>query len=264
MILSSTYYSAKQNTNKIPLVLLHGLFGSARNLTSMAKALSATRDVVVLSLRNHGNSPHDSVMTYQQMAVDIVETLEHLSIDSIDLLGHSMGGKVAMMVALQKRMLVNKLIVVDIAPKSYSQRYGAYVQAMQAVPLDQIKRRSDADAHLKSVIPEADLRAFILQNLIFEKEPPSVRWQLNLDAIYNGMSNIENFPDIDDMSYDKRVLFIRGALSPYIQTDDITKIQQHFPHAEIETVPMSGHWPHAEQPKVFNAIVTSWLDKGET
>jgi len=257
MILSSTRYDAQTATPHNPLVVLHGLFGSARNWSSIARALSQNRDIIALSLRNHGDSPHDAIMTYQAMAQDIAETLEHLELEVVDLLGHSMGGKAAMTLALTQPSLIKNLVIVDIAPKMYRPQYSSYITAMQGVPLDQISRRSDADPYLQEVIPDPALRTFILQNLSISNGV--ARWQVNLDAIYTGMADIEAFPDLAN-TFDKPTLFLRGGTSDYVKEKDFETIQAIFTDVTIKTIPDVGHWPHAENPRLFMQMLTDWLD----
>lgn len=257
MILSSTVYPASNETDALPLVILHGLFGSARNWSSLAKTLSERSDVITLSLRNHGDSPHNSDVTYPAMAQDVAETLVDLGLHSVDLLGHSMGGKVAMTLALTRPDMVNRLIVVDIAPKAYSADHHTYIRAMQAVPLDKITRRSEADVYLKDSIPEPALRAFILQNLTFSDGQGA--WILNLDALLEGMTDIESFPEFKT-SFDKSTLFLHGEASDYVKEADKHTIQTLFNNGDIVTIPNVGHWPHAEKPAVFIKMLTDWLD----
>jgi esterase len=256
MILSSTVYPATTATDALPLVILHGLFGSARNWSSLAKTLSERSDVITLSLRNHGDSPHKSDVTYPAMAQDVAETLVDLGLQSVDLLGHSMGGKVAMTLALTRPDIVNRLIVVDIAPKAYSADHNKYIEAMKAVPLDRITRRSEADVYLKDSIPEPALRAFILQNLTFSDGQGS--WILNLDALLEGMTDIEGFPQFKT-SFDKSTLFLHGEASDYVKEADKKSIQTLFHDADIIPIPDAGHWPHAEKPAVFTQMLTDWL-----
>ncbi|MFM7422739.1 MAG: alpha/beta fold hydrolase, partial [Alphaproteobacteria bacterium] len=229
-----------------PLVLLHGLFGSARNWGAVQKALAAEYRVVALDLRNHGASPHAPGMGYAAQAEDVAETLAALGIENAALLGHSMGGKVAMMLALTRPDLVERLIVADIAPRPYPPALRATVGAMQAVPLHPGLTRQEADQALRAAVPEAPIRSFLLQNLRFEATPPA--WRIGLSEIGAAMPEIEDFAPPPGARFTGPALAMAGALSPYIRAEDHAGFRALFPRIGFASIPRAGHWLHAENP----------------
>jgi pimeloyl-ACP methyl ester carboxylesterase len=240
-----------------PLVILHGLFGSARNWGSIARALGDIRQVHALDLRNHGASPWAPSMTYQEMAADVAAYLESRGLAPCDILGHSMGGKTAMLLALTRPELVNRLIVVDIAPVGYiRESFPEYVDAMKAVDLAHVHRRTDVDTHLAPTIPDASLRAFLLQNLVTEHG--RFHWRINLDAIRANLPAIIDFPTVKGC-FGGPTTFLAGERSDYIRPRDEATIERLFPRARIQEIGQSGHWPHAEQPEKFLKIVRTAL-----
>ena len=243
-----------------PLPILHGLFGSGRNWTSIAQGLAPRHRVIALDLRNHGASPWAETMGYGEMAEDVRASLSARGYEHYALLGHSMGGKVAMMAALQHPETVERLIVADIAPVSYPMRHLGEVEAMRRLDLTGIQRRSQADVALASAIPDAAERAFLLQNLIFDNG--GARWRLNLAAIEEGMPALVDFPPIPaSRIYDGPALFLAGGRSDYVQPDYEPAIRRFFPKAEIACVDKAGHWLHAEQPAEFLAIIGRFLSR---
>lgn len=240
-----------------PLVLLHGLFGSARNWGAVQKALAAEYRVVALDLRNHGASPHAPGMGYAAQAEDVAETLAALGIGNAALLGHSMGGKVAMMLALTRPSLVERLIVADIAPRPYPPALRATVGAMQAVPLRSGLTRQEADQALRAAVPEAPIRSFLLQNLRFEATPPA--WRIGLTEIAAAMPEIEDFAPPPGARFDGPALAMAGALSPYIRAEDHTAFRALFPQISFSRIPRAGHWLHAENPEGFLATLKAFL-----
>jgi esterase len=240
------------------LAILHGLFGSGRNWVSIAQRLAAHHRVVALDLRNHGASAWADTMDYPAMAEDARAALHARGYHRYALLGHSMGGKVAMVAALQHGAEVDHLIVADIAPVNYPLHHLAHVQAMRALDLANIKRRSEADARLAASIPNPAERAFLVQNLVFEGARP--RWRLNLAAIAQAMRRLGEFPDLPPAAvYDGPALFIAGGQSDYLDPEHEPAIRRRFPTAEIARIDNAGHWLHAEQPQRFLAIVEEFL-----
>ena len=240
-----------------PLVLLHGLFGSARNWGAMQKALAAEYRVVALDLRNHGASPHAPGMAYAAQAEDVAETLAALGFERAAVLGHSMGGKVAMMLALTRPDLVERLIVADIAPRPYPPALRAVVAALQAVPLHPGLTRQEADQALRAAVPEAPIRGFLLQNLRFETAPPS--WRIGLPEIAAAMSEIEDFAPPPGARFEGPALAMAGALSPYIRAEDHAAFRALFPRIGFASIPRAGHWLHAENPEGFLAALQEFL-----
>jgi esterase len=239
-----------------PVVILHGVFGSARNWSTIAKHLAAKHRVLAIDLRNHGDSPHAPSMTYAEMAADVLALIEARRLDAPALIGHSMGGKVAMLAALLHPELIARLVVVDVAPVTYRATLRAYAEAMAAVKLEGRARRAEVDGQLAAAIPEPGIRAFLLQNLV--SEPGGFRWRLNLDAIIRAMDEISSFPELDGV-YTGPTLFIRGERSNYVTAAHTGRIRALFPRAKIVTVAGAGHWVHAEQPGPFLAAIEAFL-----
>jgi len=240
-----------------PLVLLHGLFGSARNWGAVQKALASDYRVVALDLRNHGASPHAPAMDYAAQAADIAETLAALGVERAVVLGHSMGGKAAMMLALTRPDLVERLIVADIAPRPYPPSLRAVVAALQALPLHPGLTRQEADQALRSAVPEAPIRSFLLQNLRFESAPPS--WRIGLAEIAAAMPEIEAFAPPQAAPFEGPALAMAGALSPYIRPEDHAAFRALFPRIDFVSIARAGHWLHAENPEGFMAALRDFL-----
>lgn len=241
-----------------PLILLHGLFGAGQNWGAIRKALAPRFRVLTPDLRNHGDSPHAADMAYPSLAADVVETMDEAGIRQTAILGHSMGGKVAMALALAQPARVSRLVIADIAPVRYPSGLGAYIAAMQAVPLTPGLTRRDADAALAAAIPEAGIRAFLLQSLRFERDPPA--WRLGLDELAAAMPTIVDFPAFPPGTrYDGPTLVMAGESSPYIHPDQHDLFRAFFPQARFVTI-RAGHWIHAENPTGFLAALEPFLD----
>jgi esterase len=241
-----------------PLAILHGLFGSGRNWTSIAKRLAEHHRVVAFDLRNHGASPWAETMGYAEMAADVRASLMALGYRRTALLGHSMGGKVAMLAALSDPGSVDRLVVADIAPVAYPPRYLELVRAMRGLDLAAIGRRAEADAALASAVPDPAERGFLLQNLIFEGG--AARWRINLAAIERDMPVLVGFPPLPPGAvYYGKALFIGGGHSDYLLPEHEAEIQRLFPQARIARIPDAGHWLHAEQPQAFLDLVEAFL-----
>ncbi len=241
-----------------PLAILHGLFGSGRNWAGIAQRLAAHHRAITLDLRNHGASPWEDAMDYAAMAEDVRATLDALGHRAFALIGHSMGGKVAMMAALARGAEVTRLVVVDIAPVSYAPRHLAYVRAMRDLDLAGISRRSMADARLAAAVPDAAERAFLLQNLVLENGQAA--WRLNLAAIERAMPLLVGFPDLPaGVAYHGPALFVAGGRSDYLRPEYEPAIRRLFPAARIARIADAGHWLHAEQPQAFLDLVEPFL-----
>jgi len=243
-------------TEAPPLVIAHGLFGSARNWGVVAKRLSAAREVIAVDMRNHGASPRAPEHSYEAMAADLAEVIAARG-GRADLLGHSMGGKAAMVLALTRPALVRRLIVADIAPAAYGHSQGDYIDAMRAVDLTRVARRSDADAQMAGTVPDPGVRAFLLQSLAMTDG--QAEWRLNLDVLEAEMPRIMGFPALAGR-FDGPTLFVTGALSDYVRPEHRAAIAARFPTARIETIPGAGHWVHAEAPGPFIEAVSAFLD----
>jgi esterase len=242
-----------------PLLIAHGLFGSARNWGAIAKRLALHRQVVTVDLRNHGDSPRSPEHTYPAMAQDLAETVAAHG-GRADVLGHSMGGKAAMTLALSDPARVRRLVVADIAPVPYAHSQLPYVRAMQSVDLAAVTRRADADALLAPHVPEPAIRAFLLQSLAIEDG--RARWKLNLEALAAEMPAIMAFPAAP-AAFDGATLFLTGARSDYVRPDHWPRIRTLFPAAEHLSLPDAGHWLHADAPAAFIDAVNAFLDRAE-
>ncbi len=239
-----------------PLVLLHGLFGSARNFGLVQRELARGRRTVALDLRNHGTSPHDANMHYADMAADVMQTLDRMSALPAMLLGHSMGGKVAMQAALTHPESVARLIVADIAPVSYPPHYRDIANGMVALSLVPGMTRAEADAALIQSVPDAAMRAFLLQNLQLGATPA---WRIGLGEIVAAFAEIEDWDATADARYGGPTLFVSGATSNYIKPEHRPIIRSWFPSARFVTLKNAGHWLHADNPSGFIAVVEAFL-----
>ncbi|MDO6443539.1 alpha/beta fold hydrolase [Marinobacter sp. 2_MG-2023] len=248
-----------------PVILLHGVFGSLENLGGIARKLHGEWQVHALDERNHGSSPHTDTMDYPSMAEDVIAYMDEQGIDKACLLGHSMGGKVAMQVALQAPERVEKLIVADISPVSYKPGHDAILDGLKQVDLTKVRSRRDADTQLAKFVDVAAIRQFLLMNLVRIPNDeqvnggPVYRWRLNLQAIETCYPNLAKAPD-GDGPYNGPVLFLKGADSAYIQEKHRSEIYRLFPRAQISTIEGAGHWLHAEKTDEFIALCRRFLE----
>jgi esterase len=241
-----------------PLAILHGLFGSGRNWASIAKRLAAHHRVIAFDLRNHGASPWAATMAYDEMADDVCASLTALGCNRFALLGHSMGGKVAMLAALRDPEAVERLVVADIAPVAYQPRHLGMIQAMRSLDLAGVRRRAEADARLAQAVPDPAERAFLLQNLVFDGG--AMRWRINLEAIERAMPVLVGFPPLPSgTTYKGSTLFIGGGHSDYLRPEHEPQIRRLFPRARIARIAKAGHWLHAETPQAFLDLVEPFL-----
>lgn len=239
-----------------PIVILHGLFGSSDNWLTQSKLLSSRYRVLSLDLRNHGQSPHSDEFDYPTMVKDLLEFFDEHGLQDTVVIGHSMGGKVAMNFAVAHPDRLSKLVVVDISPKAYDLEHYTIMDGLKAINIDSMKSRNDADAALATFVPEADIRQFLLKNL--QRRPEGgFRWKLNLPAIDRNLRKI-GFDLQYDGAFEKPTLFVRGARSKYVLDEDMTRIRQFFPAAELRTL-ATGHWVQAEKPEEFVQVVQDWL-----
>jgi esterase len=243
----------------LSLIILHGLLGSADNWRSMSRRLGAYYEVFALDLRNHGRSPHSEIFDYNVMVADLREFMKQEALRSIMLLGHSMGGKVAMQFAIEYSAEVDRLVIVDTAPKSYepSQRY--VLETLRSLDLTRYKSFSDVDAALAEKISDNSLRQFLLKNLARD-ENGRLHWKIHLAAIDRNYDKLlRGLPP--ERTFDKPALFIRGGRSNYIEDDDVPLIRQIFPQAEVATLPEAGHWVHIDAPEEFFQTVVKFLNR---
>lgn len=242
-----------------PLVVLHGLFGNKRNWGAIAKSLAGTYRVITVDLRNHGESPWDPDMTYPVMARDVAGLIEKLVGGPAHVIGHSMGGKTAMMLAFERPELIDRLVVADIPPAPRDSGLMAYVEAMRGLDTASMTRRAEAETALEPHISERMIRTFLVQNLT-PAEDGGLTWKLNLEAIRDQMPVIEGFPDVDsDDAFPRPALHLVGANSEYVLPRHHAEIERLFPHGEVEAIPDAGHWLHAEQPALFTEAVRTFL-----
>ncbi|MGJ8524486.1 Esterase YbfF [Halomonadaceae bacterium LMG 33818] len=248
-----------------PLVILHGLMGSADNWRSAVKAWGRERHVIALDLRNHGRSPHTSAMNYADMAADVVETLATLDVRQFDLLGHSMGGKTAIALACAYPALIHRLVIEDIAPVNYRHEHRDIFEAMQAVAGARIKERREADMIMQPFLTDLGTRQFIATNLVRDEEG-LLRWRVALENI------IQEYPKISDTPlngshgeqiagrFEQPTLLVMGEHSSYVTPEGIKAARQIFPELTIERLP-TGHWVHAEKFTAFKSIVDNFLNR---
>lgn len=242
------------STGTPPLVIAHGLYGSGRNWGVIARRLSDTRRVITPDMRNHGHSPRADTQSYEDMADDLAELIHHIGAP-VDLCGHSMGGKAAMVMALRHPDLLRRLVVADIAPVPYNHTQAHMITAMRAVDLQSVTRRSEAAEQLGAHGVEPALQSFFTQSLdVAEK-----RWRLNLDVLDAEMDHIIGFPEVSG-TFENPTLFLTGGNSKYVTPEDRPLIKSLFPAARFAKLPDAGHWLHADRPRAFEAAVRTYLD----
>ncbi|GAB4376280.1 MAG: alpha/beta fold hydrolase [Salibacteraceae bacterium] len=239
-----------------PLIIIHGFLGMLDNWMTPAHMLEDRFRCIVPDMRNHGRSPHSSEHTYAAMVQDVLQLMDHLGLNSAHFIGHSMGGKVAMRLAQLHPGRLKKLVVVDIGPKSYPPHHQQIFEALESVPLDQLKKRTDADPYLARYISDPAVRQFLMKNL-HRTEQGGYAWRFNLPVLKEAMQNIGEAMDMD--YYSGETLFVRGGKSDYITDEDWADIKVIFPEAHLITIENAGHWVHAEQPDEFIQVVRDFL-----
>jgi esterase len=240
------------------VILMHGMFGSLSNLGNLARHLATQCRVISVDLRNHGDSPHESIMDIPSMANDVVELMDDLALSEASLVGHSLGGKVAMQVALNYSERVTTLVVADISPIAYSPRQDAALDALTQLSLANVLNRAEADALVAVHVPQAQTRAFLLKNLVRNLQG-SYQLKLNMSVVgANYGTTLVAAPD--GLPYQGPSLFLKGENSAYIQTKHQPIISQLFPNSEIRIIEGVGHWLHAEKPDEFNTNVTEFIN----
>ncbi len=253
-------FSRTYGENGPVLVILHGLFGQSDNWAGIARKLSDTYRIYTLDLRNHGESDHSDEFSYDLMAEDVIETLEAAFLEDVHLLGHSMGGKVAMVVAQRKPELLSSLLVADIAPKYYKPHHQEILAGLNALNPAEIASRNEAEEVLKKQIPDFGTRQFLLKNL-GRKEDNSFEWKFNLKTITEKIAGIGKATD--SVESDVPTLFYKGEKSNYIKEEDYENIISLFPNAEFKTMDGAGHWLHAENPSEMVKTIREWISKNE-
>ena len=239
-----------------PLLILHGLFGTYENWGSQIKGLAEHFQVIAVDLRNHGRSPHADEFTYPAMAADGLELMDDLGLESAHILGHSMGGKVAMQIALTAPERLRRLVVVDIAPVTYTPHHDDVFKGLFSITLEGLKSRGEADKQLAEHVDELSVRAFLLKNL-YRTEDKQFAWRMNLPVIHSQYSNISLAPE--GTPFSGETLFIKGANSDYLIADYRDQVMALFPAASYKMIEGAGHWPHAEKAEMFSRIVLKWL-----
>ncbi len=242
-----------------PLIILHGVFGSSDNWQTLGKTFSEKFKVYLADLRNHGKSPHSDAFSYDLMVEDISKLMQNEGLTKTNMIGHSMGGKVAMAFATKFPKKIKKLVVVDIAPKYYPPHHQQIFEGFKSVKLDQIKSRKEADDQLSGVISNFGIRQFILKNL-YRSSEGNFQWKLNIAAIEKAANEIGSNPN-PSATFEGSSLFVAGSNSDYILESDRKAIQSAFPNSEFVTIEDAGHWVHAEKPSELKEAVLSFLQK---
>ncbi len=241
------------------IAFCHGLFGQGRNWTQIAKELATDHRVLLLDMPNHGRSPWTEAFDYLDLADSVARELEEVG--PVTLVGHSMGGKIAMCVALRHPELVERLVVVDVSPVAYDsgREFVGYIETMRGLDLSVLDRREQADEALRAAVPHPTVRGFLLQNL--RRTEDGWQWQLNLDLLGESMSELVGWPGdrLGDASYDGPVLWMGGAESPYVADEYAAEMDRRFPRNRRVMIKEAGHWVHSEQPEVFLEVLRRFL-----
>jgi len=243
-----------------PILLIHGLFGSLENLNMVAKPLSEHFQVISIDVRNHGDSFHHEGMSYSTLVQDVITLLDHLDIERCTILGHSMGGKIAMQIALEYPERVEKLIIADIAPINYPPHHLEIIKGLQAIDLSLVSKRSDADKQLSAYVDNLGVRQFLLRNITSNKQGEFF-FKCSLEYISKGYQQImlANMQPADKGAYQGDTLFVKGGNSDYILAEHRDDIATLFPNSKAKIIQGAGHWLHAEKTVAFNKIVLNYL-----
>jgi esterase len=243
-----------------PLIIMHGLFGTSDNWNTIAKKYGEHFTTYTIDLRNHGQSPHSDVWNYDVMAEDVAELMDAENISSAHIMGHSMGGKVAMFMAGKFPERLNKLIVADIAPKYYTPHHDEIIAALNGLDLHAITTRKEAEAYMETRITEDGVRQFLLKNLYWKEEPKGSKlaWRFNLPVITEQIDHVGKVLPAN-VFFEGPTLFLRGSESDYILDEDIDNIQEHFPNCKLDTIQGAGHWLHAEKPAEYLKVTLDFL-----
>lgn len=251
----------RQTGNGAPLFILHGLFGSGDNWNSMAKELSACFSVFVVDLRNHGQSLHSNEWDYTIMASDIARLASTLHLNKIYIAGHSMGGKVCMQLACQSPEIIEKMMVIDIAPRYYKPHHQQILAGLNSLDFNKIKSRKEAEEGLSMYIKETGTLQFLLKNLYWVG-PEKLGWRFNLDVITQKIECVgQDFQGNCKNTFLSPVSFIKGDKSDYINDNDFLIINKLYPNSELITIKDAGHWVHAEKPRELLAEMLRFFDK---
>ncbi len=249
------YYQKLGSGN--PIIILHGVFGTGDNWITVARALAETHTVYLADQRNHGRGKWSDDFNYDLLAADVKELMEEELLEKATIIGHSMGGKVAMKFAMQNPEMIGKMVIVDIAPKTYSlKEHQGFIKSLLELPIETISSRKEADELLSKSIKSFAIRQFLLKSLV--REDNAFSWRLNLKALQNNLGEVGSDLSIDG-TFNGETLFVRGAKSDYIMDDDWPKIQKAFSNSELVTVEDAGHWIHAEQPDALLKVLNKFL-----
>ncbi len=241
-----------------PIIIMHGLFGMSDNWLTISKEFASVNQVYILDLRNHGQSPHSEEFSYQLMANDLAEFIVQNDLKNSIIMGHSMGGKVAMQFAIDHSKLFDKLIVVDIAPKFYQVHHTSILQGLDAINLQTVESRTEANEILKRFEANEGVRQFLLKNLYRNPEKGHLDWRMNLKVLTREIANIGG-EITSNQVINSRILFITGSESSYVLAEDKISILQLFPNAVFETIEGAGHWVQADKPKEFVETVSKFI-----
>ncbi len=245
-----------ENTNS--LLILHGFFASSRNWRAISDKLAINYHVFVPDMRNHGRSPHHNQMDYPSMAADVLAFMHKHNLNSVNLMGHSMGGKIAMWLALHYPEIINKMIIVDIAPKRYDHSFDKILYALANLPLAELQNRKQAEALLTESISQQEYRQFLLQNLVLANG--KYQWRIDLSIYLKTAHHIASFPETASLlPFGREALFLAGAESSYVNPNDM---QTLFPNSQYRSIEDAGHWLHVQKPEVFLQEVESFLQRG--
>lgn len=251
------FFREAGNDNSSPVIILHGLFGSSDNWMTFGKALGEKHHVYMIDQRNHGRSPWHDRFDYESMAGDIADFIRRHQIEQPAIIGHSMGGKAAMNLAVNHPDLISRLVIIDIAPKAYPVHHDKILEGLKSLSLDSIQSRGEADKQLAVFIPELGVRQFLLKNL-YRREEGGFAWRMNLAVIQNYIENVGEVLQSGAV-FDKPALFIRGEHSNYILDEDESIIAEHFPNYRLETIAGAGHWVQAEKPMELMGVLNNFV-----
>lgn len=241
-----------------PLLVLHGLFGSSGNWRSVSRHLAATHTVHCVDLRNHGSSPWADTMGYAEMADDLLQLMDRLALRAPAVIGHSMGGKAAMALALRQPQRVGQLVVVDIAPVSYADTLTPFALAMSGAEVMSTGSLGEVQRRLQQAVPDPTVVPFLMQNLVRHND--HFDWRINLVSICAAMPQLCGFPpELLGASFERPVTVIAGERSDYVPRPGASAFAPMFPHAQVQVLPGAGHWVHADQPAAFVALVKQAL-----
>jgi pimeloyl-ACP methyl ester carboxylesterase len=246
----------QESGSGLPLLIIHGLFGSADNWRSMAKYFSKFYRVISVDLRNHGRSPHSDEQNFDLMAKDLVELCDELRLEKVSVLGHSLGGKVTMRFAEMQPERIHKLVVVDISPRQYFSQHTPLMDAMMALDMSQLSSRKAVDSALASDVTDPAVRQFLLMNL--QSGENGFYWRINLPALKANYQALMA-PVCEQAMLSMPSQFIYGGLSEYVTADDRALIEQHFTQPRFDVIDKAGHWVHAERPQQFKQLVEEFL-----